>query len=58
MRRKLIRSLEQYQRWRKGAEIPMPHPSEVRMMMENCIRILEHLSDEQVNEILYEQKNS
>ena len=57
MRKKLLRSLEQYQKWRKGAEIPMPHPSEVRSMLENCTRILKHLSDEKVNEILNEKKN-
>ena len=58
MRKTLIRKLHDYQKWRRGARINPLHPKVVGIMLDDCIRILRKLSDEQVNEILYEQKNS
>lgn len=57
MRKALIKSLEQYQKWRKGAEIPMPRPNDISKWIEDCIRILRNLSDEQVNKILNDKKS-
>lgn len=58
MRKQLIRKLHGYQKWRRGASIEHPlHPKEVGLMLDDCIRILRKLSDEQVNGILNEKKN-
>ena len=59
MRKDLIRKLHLYQKWRRGARIEHPlHPKEVGSMLDDCIRILRKLSDEQVNEILNEKKDN
>ena len=57
MRKTLIRRLHLYQKWRRGVRINALHPKEVGLMIDDCIRILRKLSDEQVNEILNEKKN-
>jgi hypothetical protein len=57
MRKQLIRKLHGYQKWRRGARIKALHPKEVGLMIDDCIRVLRKLSDEQVNEILNEKKN-
>lgn len=58
MRKNLIRKLHLYQKWRRGARVNTLHPKEVGFMLDDCIRILRKLSDEQVNEILNEKKNN
>lgn len=58
MRKVLIRKLHVYQKWRRGARIKALHPKEVGLMLDDCIRILRKLSDEQVDEILNEKKNN
>lgn len=41
------------QKWRRGANIPMPlTPKEFGEAIDDCIRLLRGLSDEQVNRIL------
>lgn len=41
------------QRWRRGADVPMPYsPKEFGEAIDDCIRILQKLNDEQVNELL------
>ena len=57
MRKKLIERLHLYQKWRRGARIKAVHPKEVGEMLDDCIRVLRELSDEQVNDILNEKKN-
>ena len=57
MRKTLIRNLHLYQKWRRGARIKPLHPKDVCLMLDDCIRILRKLSDEQVNEILNEKEN-
>lgn len=57
MRKTLIRRLHNYQKWRRGARIKALHPKEVGLMLDDCIRVLRRLSDEQVNEMLNEKKN-
>ena len=58
MRKGLIRKLHLYQKWRRGDRIEHPlHPKEVGLMIDDCIRVLRKLSDEQVNGILNEKKN-
>lgn len=57
MRKRLIKRLHNYQKWRRGARTSPLHPREVGFMIDDCIRILRRLSDEQVNEILNEKKN-
>lgn len=57
MRKTLIGKLHLYQKWRRGARIKALHPKDVGLMLDDCIRILRKLSDEQVNEILNEKKN-
>ena len=48
-----------YQKWRRGARIGYPlHPKEVGDMLDDCIRILRKLRDEQVNNILNEKKDN
>ena len=59
MRKALIRKLHVYQKWRRGARIGYPlHPKEVGDMLDDCIRILRKLRDEQVNNILNEKKDN
>jgi hypothetical protein len=58
MRKELIRKLHGYQKWRRGARIKALHPKDVGLMIDDCIRVLRKLSDEQVNEILNEKKNN
>lgn len=57
MRKALIRKLHVYQKWRRGYRTLALHPKEVGLMIDDCIRVLRKLSDEQVNEILSEKKN-
>lgn len=57
MRKTLIRRLHNYIKWRRGDRIKAPHPKEVGLILDDCIRILRKLSDEQVNKILNEKKN-
>lgn len=54
MRKELINKLGLMQMWRRGANMDMPcTPREFGFMIDDCIRILRKLTDEQVNEILY-----
>ena len=54
MRKNVIRILHEMQKWRRGANMDMPcTPREFGFMIDDCIRILRKLTDEQVNEILY-----
>ena len=55
MRKTFIRNLHLYQKWRRGARIKALHPKDVGLTLDDCIRILRKLSDEQVNEILNER---
>ena len=58
MRKKLIRNLHLYQKWRRGARIEHHlHPKELGLTLDDCIRVLRGLSDNQVNNILNEKKN-
>ena len=53
MRKTLIRRLHLYQKWRRGARIEHPlHPKELGLTLDDCIRVLRKLSDEQVDNIL------
>lgn len=46
------------QKWRRGASIDMSlTPSEFGEAIDDCIRLLRKLSDEQVNDILNEKKD-
>ena len=56
MRKSLIRNLHDYQKWRRGARTNPLHPKVVGIMLDDCIRVLRRLSDEQVNGILNEKK--
>ena len=58
MRNNLIRNLHLYQKWRRGARINALHPKDVGFMLDDCIRVLRGLSDEQVNDILNEKKDN
>ena len=37
---KLIKKLRRYNNWRRGAEIPMPHPQEITEMIDEAIKVL------------------
>lgn len=53
MRKGLIRKLHEMQKWRRGADMPMPlTPKEFGIAIDDCIRILRKLSDEQINDML------
>ena len=52
MRKNLIRKLHMYQKWRRGGKFPQPHPKDVELMLDDCIRLLRRLSDEQYNELM------
>ena len=52
MRKTLIRKLHLYQKWRRGARTKALHPKEVGLMIDDCIRVLRKLSDEQFNELI------
>ena len=36
----LIEKLRRYNNWRRGAEIPMPHPQEITEMIDEAIKVL------------------
>lgn len=57
MRKLLIKKLNHHQRWRKGADIPMLSVRELSDVLDNCIKVLENMSDEQVNDILNGKKS-
>ena len=53
MRKSILRILHAMQKWRRGQIDAMPYtPFEFGMALDDCIRILRKLTDEQVNEIL------
>ena len=53
MRKRLIRKLHEMQKWRRGGKSPMPlTPEEFGNAIDDCVRILRGLNDEQVNELL------
>ena len=58
MRNELIRKLRQHNRWRRGADVKMMHPKEIRQMLDDCVKILENMSDEQFNGMFYGKKNN
>lgn len=41
---KIIETLETYNTWRKGADIPMPHPKDITQALEQAIKILKQLN--------------
>ncbi len=57
MRKRLIRKLHELQKYRRGGRMPLPDPKETGHVIDDCIRVLRGLSDEQVNDILNEKKN-
>lgn len=57
MRSTLIRKIQHHQRWRRGADIPMMHPKEIGQALDDCIKVLEALDDEQFNKAYYGKKN-
>lgn len=52
MRKELIRKLHEMQKWRRGANIPMPSPTEFGEAIDVCIRILRKLDDEQFKNLM------
>lgn len=55
MRKILIRKLHEMQKWRKGGEGEMPlSPKEFSKAIDDCIRLLRKLSDEQFNKLMDE----
>ena len=53
MRKRLIGKLHDVQKWRRGARTPMPlSPTEYGRAIDDCIRILRRLSDEQFNGLM------
>ena len=52
MRKALIRKLHEMQKWRRGANTPMPLSSkEFGECIDECIRLLRRMSDKQYNEL-------
>lgn len=53
MRKRLIRKLHEMQKWRRGGrgEMPFSPPKEFGNAIDDCIRLLRKLSDEQFNDI-------
>lgn len=51
MRKTLIRKLHLAQKWRRGGNGEMPSPKEFGLAIDDCIRLLRRLSDEQFNEL-------
>ena len=52
MRKVLIKKLHAMQKWRRGGGVMPLTPKEFGMCIDDCIRLLRGLSDEQVNRIL------
>ena len=53
MRKELIRKLQKMQKWRRGSDMEMPYTGkEFGLMIDDCIRVLEKLTDKQVEDIL------
>lgn len=53
MRKELIRKLQKMQKWRRGADMEMHYTGkEFGLMIDDCIRVLEKLTDKQVEDIL------
>lgn len=58
MRKNLIAKLYEMQKWHRGHGSSMPFSFyEFGKAIDDCIRMLRGLSDEQVNKILNEKKN-
>ena len=52
MRNKLKEKLNTTNMWRRGADIPMPSPKEFGEAIDDCIKLLERMSDEQFKELM------
>ena len=53
MRKALIEKLIKMQKWRRGTGISMPYtPTQFGVMIDDCIHILQKLTDKQFNELL------
>ena len=52
MRKLLIRKLHLAQKWRRGGRGELPSPKEFGLAIDDCIRLLRSLSDEQFNEFI------
>lgn len=52
MRKVLIKKLHNMQKWRRGGKGEMPYsPKEFGIMIDDCIRLLRRMSDEQYKAI-------
>lgn len=53
MRRKLIKILHEMQKWRRGGKGEMPFsPKEFGLAIDDCIRLLRKLNDEQFKSLM------
>lgn len=53
MRKKLIRTLHGMQKWRRGGKGEMPFsPKEFGLAIDDCIRLLRKLNDEQFKSLI------
>ena len=51
-KKELLKGLRTYEKWRKGAEIPMPTPSEVTKYIDSAISVVEVTGTKLVNQAL------
>lgn len=57
MRRALIRKLHEMQKWRRGGGDMPFSPKEFGIAIDDCIRLLRKLSDEQFNDLMNGKDN-
>ena len=51
-KKELLKGLRTYEKWRKGAEIPMPTPKEVTRYIDSAISVVEVTGTKLVNQAL------
>ena len=52
MRKELIRRLKKMQKWRRGYGMNMPYtPREFGLMIDECIKVLKAITDEQFDDV-------
>lgn len=55
-KKELIDFISRYNRWRKGADIPMPHPKDVGVALEAVLAVLRDFDADVVDFILKDYK--
>lgn len=55
-KKELVDFISRYNRWRKGADIPMPHPKDISVALEAVLAVLRDSDTDVVDFILKDYK--